>query len=484
MFLTFCVWQMAVFLYWERLGRLRPQASLRHWLLLLMTILTVLMAHSLYLALVVVGFQGIYLLIDRMLRRRQRLDAAWFLVAPAVMMASLIPMMGRVGTHTARGTYMQFQGLSWNWFSDLNGGFLLPISELPGGLAATAALIIWGLFGLARKRPGPALYLFVSCQIGAYLLLIFYILIDRIYVGRYSIFGFPGMLVLFSMGLYSVIRLLKPFASIQNLLAGFLIIYAAGGVYWFHGVKHDTWDWRGVCRQIAEEAGLEDHVVVAGTTEAICVRYYLSRFERENLPVILSGDEAPAGEGDSWIIHMTFQMDAYEEFTGLRLERRPAGIPSIPWEQMRAELGEEPALHFYEGPELLFGKGWSDRDDWGEMKPRWAISKQAVVYLPLAPEEVGAGILETEIYPYTSENSEPQSVFVQVGDHRTEIIHFGKGEGKTIRWEIPAGAMISGYNPVEFHFSAIRRPSSDKPGYGDFRALSAAVDRLVWEIAD
>lgn len=483
-FLALTVVQMTCLVLWLRGG------ARRRWLLpALILAISAALVYTLYAGLVVLGAEWVYLLGWAVVARgedrgRALRRAVEFAGIGGIVLLCLWPMRSRSALHPPEDYFWRFDGSVTRHWAELASQSLWGSSFPVAWWSAIAAFVVIGLgvVELARTHPRGHWLLVTVSLVPAFLLVYLYVYIDRSYIPRYSMFGEAGLMIVFAAALMGLGRMASRVLPASAGAIVYTLIVAHGVVTWTVDVSnrpHKT-GWKAACGEIAREAMPGDIVVVADVTELWPTEYYLGRFGRGDIPIILQKENpAPPAGGTVWSLMRELDEDrSNNRFRRLSLEAFHAAPPSGPIVTVLA--GEEATFELESVRDELLGPGWGAPEKWSEdLGVRWAVQKNATFFLPL--RRAGGGTLTVRLMRYVSVEVPAQRVRVIVNEHAGEELELAGDGFEELRWQVPAESLVSGYNRVVLEFAVLRSPSEDRVNYGDFRSLAGAVDFIRWE---
>lgn len=119
------------------------------------------------------------------------------------------------------------------------------------------------------------------------------------------------------------------------------------------------------------------------------------------------------------------------------------------------------------------GEGWDREEAISGVRANWASARRARVFIPIST--MGSYRLSFSALPFVFPNAPQQTLTIQVnGQARLAMMNLMPG-WNTYELDLPASALKSGLNELDFEFAYARSPH-DTLGTADMRTLAAAID--------
>lgn len=474
------------FAWWERLRSGRPWKELAG-LTAGLTILSTLGLYTLYAMVMVMFAEGVFLLAAVPLLERRRPNwtewgrpIALFIAMIGFLAIATLPLRGRADIRPKEDYFWHFK------MPDLPG----MLQWLAAHLAGPAPLIAWawaatvpllilvaiGLYRAWRDRPRAALFMTLILALFP-LNLVFYSIIDREYYPRYTVYIVIGVCMLIALGADWIgERLRRPAATVLVIVA-----YAAGALALNAANRYEKTDWRGAAHYLGERIQPGERIVATSPMAQTPLKYYLKR-NGVTAPCLLPfyADKLP--EAPYWRVDHVYGHRERMAATvhGVKIESLGHAPPPERLEALAASLGNPPKLRAGTAPVELLGAGWSEPEHWSKtFSIRWISRTYSWLNLPLK-EQAGAGRLSIRLMPAKWAQGPPQSIQPRIGALTLERKQLPAGFS-TQSWDVPAGVLKRGFNRIELDVAWVRSPAADRPGYGDFRNLGAAVEWIEWK---
>lgn len=393
----------------------------------------------------------------------------------ACVFLAALPLRGRVDLMPPDDYFWKFKLrpiLVARWIAEHLVG-PAPVNAWAWCAAAPVGILV--IVGVIRawRRPRPALFISL-CSIALPIAVVSaYARVDHEFWTRYTIYCIPGLCMLTAQGAVGVGERLR-----RPLAAPAIVLIVAVGMLALHGAdRFEKPDWRGAARYLRERIRPGDQIVLTDYMSYIPLEYYMKR-EAFSAPLIVSAAGQQTPDATYWRVDMVFDYHERKAATVHGIEIEPLGQTPRPERirQLAAALGSPPILRPGSAPAELLGAGWSQSEKWSkDFSVRWLTQTHSWFYLPLARPQTGR--LTIKLMPLVWPQGPPQTIRPAIGKTVLERRALPAGFS-TQSWDVPAGALASGYNRVELELGWVHSPSKDKAGYGDFRMLGAAVSEI------
>lgn len=409
-------------------------------------------------------------------------------------MLAALPLRSRSSLYPPEDYFWTYQGPFTAHFSAILQNALYGMVRIPHVLHAVSAavLLVLGVAAWRVRRDGMMPLLPALLGVAGFLLVFLYAHINREFVVRYSIFAVPSLMLFMAMGVDCLglfaARLAGPGRGQRTaaIFTGlFLGVYPLLSVYTEFSRRPRREGWKDASVMLALKAGRGETVVVPGPDRRIVLEYYMRRFGRTDMPLLVMDEQAQRGGPPAdWVISPDMAERALDSpYYRLYVQRQSAGVPATDYREVLAQLAEPARFPLATVPDELLGAGWSHPEHWGNgTSIRWASAGEVLFFVPVA--KATAGRLVVRAMPYSFGEPPSQTIAAEWNGKDLGERSFPGAGFDPIAWDIPAQDVTAGYNRLVLKFGRVRVAADVEPENADFRTLAAAVEWIAWESAN
>jgi 4-amino-4-deoxy-L-arabinose transferase-like glycosyltransferase len=478
--------QLCVYTAWIRGGRSPGLAAAT-------AVLGVACVYTLYAGFIVLGVELLFLVALAARGGGWKRVATFAALAGAVVLAAL-PLRSRSSLYPPEDYFWTYQGPITAHFIAILQQCFHGLEKIPLLLDAmpAARLLVLGVVAWRVRRGGMMPLLPALLAVAGFLLVFLYAHINREFVVRYSIFAVPGLMLFMALGVDQggqfAARLAGPGQGQRTaaIFTGlFLAVYALFSVYTEFSGRPRREGWKDASAMLASKAGRGESVVVPGADRRIVLEYYMRRFGRTDMPLLIMDEQSQRGGPPAdWVLSPDMGEQAIDSpYYRLYVQRQSAAPPATDYREVLAQLAEPTLFPLATVPGELLGAGWSHPEHWGNgTSIRWASATEVLFFVPVA--KAGAGRLVVRAMPYEFSEPPSQTIAAEWNGRALGERSFPGAGFDPIAWDIPAEDATAGYNRLVLKFGRVRVRADVEPENADFRTLAAAVEWIAWEPAD